>query len=328
MNLKTELVHQEVKTKSASKLRLEKYNDKNKALWNQFIAKSKNGTFLFNRDYMEYHSDRFEDFSLMFFNGNKLIAVMPANIENNELISHGGLTYGGIISDNKMSTYKMLKVFDILKESLKNNGIEKLIYKAVPHIYHTIPAEEDLYALFRNNAKLIRRDISSSIPKDERLNFTRQKRRNIKRCRKSGLEIQRDYDFEAFMGIKKKDLKKKYGVNPVHTAVEMKLLAERFPENIKLFTARENNEILAGIIIYESKNVAHGQYLASTGYGKEINAADFIKDFLINEYYKDKCYDCGISTENEGKYLNEGLIHFKEEFGARGVAYDFYEMKI
>ncbi|MGB9980313.1 hypothetical protein [Methanobacterium sp.] len=328
MNLKTEVIHQEIKSKPLSKLRVERYQKEYKSLWDQFIDNSKNGIFLFNRDYMEYHSDRFEDFSLMFFKGNKLIAVMPANIDGDTVISHEGLTFGGIISNKKMKTVKMLEIFDILKKFLKDNGIKKLIYKTIPHIYHTNPAEEDLYALFRNNAKLIRRDISSTMPKNERLNLESSKKKSCIMCNEKGLEVKRDYDFKSFIELKEKDLMKKYGVTPVHTSKEIKLLADRFPENIKLFTVRENGEILAGGIIYESKNVAHGQYLASSDRGKELHVADFLINFFINDYYKDKCFDQGISTENNGYFLNKGLINFKENFGSRAIVYDFYEMKI
>lgn len=309
-------------------MHVKQYGPKNKDLWNNFIENSKNGVFLFNRNYMDYHSNRFEDFSLIFLKGEKIVAIIPANIKKDVLISHEGLTFGGIISNNKMSTVKMLEVFKIMKEFLKANGINKLVYKAIPHIYHTVPAEEDLYALFRNNARIIRRDVSSCIPISNRLNFTRQKRRNINRCKEKGLKVKRDYDFKTYMKIKEEDLIKNHGIKPVHSPEEMDLLANRFPDNIKLFTVKEDGEILSGIIIYESKNVAHGQYLAATERGKRFFVTDMISDFLINKYYKEKCYDCGISTENNGHYLNEGLILFKEGFKANAITYDFYEMDI
>ena len=41
-----------------------KYTAENKIEWDHFIATAKNATFLFQRDFMDYHQDRFEDFSL------------------------------------------------------------------------------------------------------------------------------------------------------------------------------------------------------------------------------------------------------------------------
>ena len=133
------------------------------------------------------------------------------------------------------------------------------------------------------------------------------------------------------MTIVEDNLRRKYSVNPTHTAEEIQLLASRFPENIKLFSActYKNNNVVAGVIVYESKNVAHMQYIAASDEGKKLYSTDFIFNFLINEYYRNKKYfDFGISTEKEGRFLNIGLITFKEEFGARGVVYDTYEWEV
>jgi hypothetical protein len=85
--------------------------------------------------------------------------------------------------------------------------------------------------------------------------------------------------------------------------------------------------MLAGIIMYESKNVAHVQYAANSKEGWNMGAQDIIEDYLINEYYKDKKYfDFGISTEKLGQILNLGLIKRKENFGASAVMYDLYQI--
>lgn len=305
---------------------------KDKSVWDEFIANSKNGTFLFYRDYMEYHSDRFIDNSLMFFDDkDKLLAVMPANLKDNMLFSHGGLTYGGIISDNKMKTSLMMDIFDLLKEYLCSKGIEKVRYKTIPHIYHSIPAEEDLYALFINNASLVRRDASTTIYLPKKLTFRQGKKCNINKAKKSGLKVLQNNDFETFIEIEKKVLAEKYKAQPVHTSEEISLLASRFPENIKLFSAYREEEMLAGVIVYETKTVIHTQYMANSEKGRELNGLDLVIDYLINEYYVDeqrkdkKFFDFGISTEQEGRYLNAGLALQKENFGGRAIVYDTYE---
>jgi len=305
------------------------YREELKPQWDNFITNSKNGVFLFYRDYMEYHADRFVDHSLMFFKGHKLVAVMPANIKDNVLFTHGGLTFGGIVSEYGMETQLMLEIFDKLVQYCEPVGIKKIIYKAIPHIYHKAPAEEDLYVLFRHNAKLIRRDVSSTIFLKERIPFSKGRGWCIKKSKIKGLEVKRSYDFKTFMAIEEENLRKKYNVRPTHTADEIQLLASRFPENIKLFTAHKDDTMYAGVIIYESKNVAHTQYIAATDEGKKLYATDLILDFLINDKYaKKKYFDFGISTEKEGKFLNVGLITQKEEFGARAVVYDTYELEI
>jgi Acetyltransferase (GNAT) domain len=308
---------------------VKKYEAEDKNRWDNFIELSKNGVFIFNRDYMEYHSDRFEDHSLMFFKNRKLVAVMPANMKKNSLNSHDGLTFGGIISNRKMTMTLMLEIFSQLKAYLKRESITKVLYKSIPHIYHSLPAEEDLYALKINRAKLIRRDISSTIYMGERIPYSRNKKRNLKNMKKTELKIVKSDKFENFMIIEEKRLAEKYGVKPTHTGEEITLLASRFPNNIKLFTVEKDEEMYGGVIIFESKNVAHAQYQAATDDGLKLGGTDLIFDFLINDYYKDKRYfDFGISTEKNGLYLNEGLISYKEQFGARAVVQDFYEFEI
>jgi hypothetical protein len=313
-----------------SAITVNRYTAGQKSAWDKFISQSKNGMFLFQRDYMDYHADRFPDHSLMFFNKDEtLLAVMPATVKDSLLSSHAGLTFGGLVSDARMKTALMLEVFEALKVFLKTAAIQQLVYKAIPHIYHQLPAEEDLYALYRHGARLFRRDVSSTIYLKEKLSFSRGRKYEIKQAQKYGLEVIQSEDFKSFMAIEEQVLSEKHDSKPVHTATELQLLAERFPENIKLFAAHRKEEMLAGVVIYESRNVAHAQYIAASDEGKKIGAADLILGFLINDYYATKKYfDFGISTENDGRELNVGLIANKQSFGGRAVVHDFYELEI
>ncbi len=314
---------------SESPIRVELYAPKYKAQWDDFVRQSKNGVFLFFRDYLEYHSDRFQDHSLMFFKSGRLVALMPANLNGNVLVSHGGLTFGGIISDGRMTTPLMLELFRALVDDLRGRGVRKLVYKAVPHIYHVLPAEEDLYALFVNNARLVRRDVSSTFVAGQRLPPARNRRRALDHARAHGVQMARSQEFTKFMAITDANLQERHGVRPVHTAAEMELLAGRFPENIKLFAVSLRDEMLGGVIIYESRNVAHGQYRNATEKGRELGALDFLMDSLLSGVYRDKPYfDFGISTVNEGRTLNVDLIRNKEGCGARATVYDFYELNL
>jgi acetyltransferase-like isoleucine patch superfamily enzyme len=306
-----------------------KYESKYKSRWDDFIKRSKNGTFVFYRDYMEYHSDRFIDSSLLFFNEDALIAVMPANIAEDVLYSHNGLTFGGIVSDHKMTLSVMLELFEQLTAYLKAQGITKLIYKAIPHIYHNVPAEEDLYALFRFNARLVRRDASATILLNHRLPYGKKRRSRIKRATKAGLVVTKSKDFTTFISLLKRILNSKYNVNPTHTAEELNSLASRFPNNIKLFTVYENDAMVAGVVTYENQNIVHTQYNGFSQRGREVGATELVFDYLINEYSSTKTYlDFGISTEQGGNFLNAGLADYKERFGGRATMYDSYEIDL
>ena len=308
---------------------IENYSVDKLALWNQFVDESKNGTFMLNRGFIEYHSDRFVDYSLMIYDNNKLAALLPASKHGNELRSHGGLTYGGFVIGRKMTAQLMLCVMESVKSFLKAKGFKTLTYKRIPYIYYDYPSDEDLYALFRVGAQLTRRDISTSIFLRDRIRFNERRRRNVKKAIKANLTFRQSDDFCQYIDILAEVLSSRHNTKPVHTADEIKLLAERFPENIKLYASYDGDKMLAGSIIFETPRVAHSQYIASSPAGRNCGALDFCFDKLINDIYSNKEYfDFGISTEDRGLFLNEGLVEQKQEFGGRGVIYEEYTLKI
>lgn len=304
------------------------YLSENQAIWNEFIENSKNGIFMFNRNFMEYHSDRFIDNSLMFFDNDNLIAVLPMNIRDKVLYSHQGLTYGGFITDEKMKQHKMLECFEALKQYMQANNIEKLIYKIIPHIYHKTPAEEDLYALFKNDAKLLKLEPSTTIYLKNPCKMPKGRKAQISRAKREGVEIQESKDFKTFIDLENKILAEYHDTKAVHTAEELELLHSRFSEQIKLYIASLNNEVIAGTLIFEYENVVHTQYMASNKISREIGGLDLLIKTLIDKYQNTKMYfDFGISTENNGQFLNEGLISQKEGFGGRTTVYQTFELK-
>ena len=305
------------------------YTDDRSEEWNQFCHESKNGTFMFDRDYMEYHSDRFEDGSLMAYRKNELVALFPASRSDGQLSTHGGLTFGGFLTDEKMKASKMLELFDALETYATENGIESVLYKCIPYIYHTIPASEDRYALYREGAQLVGREVTSAVEIARHPSFQGNRQRGIDDAKEAGLEVKLSNDFESYWDILEVNLAEKHGTEPVHTLEEIQLLHQRFPENLKLFSSHKDGQLLAGAVVYESANVARAQYIANSDEGRSVGALDVVFDHLINEYYDDKRYfDFGVSTEDRGDYLNEGLIFFKEGFGARSVVHDFYRIDI
>lgn len=309
-------------------LSVRRYSSSERRVWDEFVARSKNGLFLFYRDYLEYHSDRFTDFSLMFYEDEKVVGIMPANLDGNVLRSHEGITFGGIISDSRMTTIRMITVFDALMNYAGQHGVTNLVYKAIPHIYHTIPAQEDLYAIFLLNGILVRRDLSSAIKMDSRLPLSKGKKYGITKAKKAGLQVKQTTDFLNYMALLEEVIRQ-HGTTPTHSVDEMALLAERFPQNIKLFAAYDENTMHAGVVIYEYGDVAHTQYMASNTIGKEHGALDLIINYLVERYYSGfRYFSFGISTEQQGRYLNPGLVAQKEMFGARAVVHDFYELSV
>jgi hypothetical protein len=308
--------------------KIEEYSACLRQDWDQVVKESKNGNFLHLRDYMEYHAHRFDECSVVITRQGKPIAVFPCNRVADQAISHGGLTYAGLIYGVDVHAAEVLEIFQELVHYYKNIGVKSLRYRAIPHVFHAYPAEEDLYALFRLNAKLYRRDMASVIQMDKRLKFSRLRRSNFEKAEKHGLEMQEGENFEDFHQLLTQ-IVSKYGAKPVHSLEELQLLHGRFPGFIRLFCTFKEERLLAGALVYDFGQVAHLQYVANSDEGRKVGALDFIIGHLIENVFASRRYfSFGTSNEQEGQYLNEGLVFQKEGFGARGVAHDFYELDL
>ena len=301
-----------------------RYTPEKQAEWDAFIAQSKNGTFLMFRGYMDYHSDRFTDCSLMFYLKGKLYAVLPANIRENTLFSHQGLTYGGLVMDEKCTAANVLQLFEEMNVWLKGVGVQKVVYKPVPHIYSSMPAEEDLYALFRCGASIVARGVSTTIDLPAHRKWRQNRRTALNKSVEDGITVRVSDDLESFWNILDANLMQTHGLHPVHTLDEMRRLKAAFPDNIVLWVAKDaKGDIVAGILMYLTPHVIHSQYISATPEGKTSGAIDAIMYEILKS---DSLYfDFGISTEQGGHYLNEKLIFQKEGFGGRAICYDTYE---
>jgi hypothetical protein len=295
--------------------------------WNRFIVESKNGTFLIDRRYMDYHADRFKDHSLMFYRDGKLFALLPANAEGEVLCSHRGLTYGGIILSADATAAKVQQLFRELNENLRAEGFRRVVYKTVPHIFHRVPAEEDWYSLFSVcNAKLVDRSLSSAVDLGQPLKWHRDRRYGVNKAFANGVMVDESNDWAGFWRVLSDNLMHKYGAQPVHTLDEIGLLHARFPEQIRLFTATKDGEILGGTVIYVMPMVTHAQYISASAEGKRLRVIDALFNYLLRErQWSSRWFDFGTSNEEDGRILVEPLIYQKEGFGARGVCYDHYE---
>lgn len=311
-------------------MEIRRYRREDKELWNSFVSKARNATFLFDRNYMDYHADRFDDNSFMFYHKGKLKAVLPANVAGDTLYSHQGLTYGGLLLDKKATVEDVLECFDSMNSWLRENGISKVVYKALPWIYQQYPSEEDLYALtWKCKAQLISRNIASTIVIDNKLKFAESRKSGIRKALSLNIEVGESNDVDGFWHVLEDNLGNRYNAKPVHTANEMKLLMLRFPNNIKLYVAKMNGEIVGGTLIYVTPQVVHTQYISASVEGKKHGALDLLFDYIINKVYANcRYFDFGKSTEQGGAYLNEPLIFQKEGFGGRGVCYDWYQWEL
>lgn len=298
--------------------------------WNQFVAESKNGVFLFDRKYMDYHADRFCDHSLMFYSDGRLLAVLPAHQSGDTLCSHNGLTYGGLVMSPRLTVVQTMHLFQEMNEYLRSQGIRHVSYKAIPWIYHRLSAEEDLYALYHEcHARIVARDFATNIYLSAGLRWERVRRRGIARARNAGVVVERSNHYEAFWQVLADNLMNKYGVKPVHSLQEIELLHGRFPQNIQLYQAVREGKVLGGVVLYISSQVVHAQYSSASPEGKKLGVIDLLYDQIFKDYRDYPYFDFGRSTEHpDGSGLNENLVFQKEGYGGRGLCYDIYEWEV
>ena len=299
--------------------------------WNTFVSKSKNATFLFDRRYMDYHADRFEDYSLMVYYKSELYALLPANRVADTLYSHQGLTYGGLLMTSDSKTAVVRDAFVAVNNFLRQEGICRVIYKPIPWIYASLPSEEDLFAL--NNvckAQVSSRDVATVVMLSHRLPLSELRRRCVKKAWKAGVEIREAQDCSVFWPLLEANLKRRYNARPVHSLEEITLLKSRFPQQIRLFVACKDGRVIGGTLLYICARTIKTQYISANEEGRRVGALDLLFTTLL-----DKCsengmefFDFGTSNRPENDDLNDSLIFQKEGFGGRAVCYDTYEYSL
>ena len=298
--------------------------------WNRFVEQSKNGTFLFDRNYMDYHSDRFTDHSLMFYLKGKIHALLPANQDGDTLHSHQGLTYGGLIMDGNATAASTVQLFHAINDYYRTQGIRRIIYRPTPWIYHRMPSEEDVFAIYNEcHGRMTAKEISTCIVIHRQPSWSTLRTRCMHKAVKNGVTVHVSDDYESFWKILSQNLSQKYGLLPVHTLEEIRLLQSRFPQNIQLVGAYYQGRMVGGMLLYLTPQVIHSQYIAANEEGKHFGAIDLIMHHILFEMsHNQPFFDFGKSTEEHGDKLNENLIHQKEGFGGRGVCYDTYEWEL
>lgn len=291
-----------------------RYTSERKEEWNNFNSNSKNGTFLFNRGYMDYHADRFEDYSLMLYKDAKLVALLPANIVGGTVYSHQGLTYGGIVFAPKYHYEDVQTYLNDINTFLAKNGIKSLVIKAPPYFYANNLAQE-LNLLIQRNTEIETKTVIGACISTKGFSFP-------KRCvRKNKLEMYIpvfDTPLVDYWNMLEQNLRERHDSKPVHNLDEIRSLSETFPNNIRLLSLKnkENGNIEAGALLYISNDIVKVQYFASTPEGRNNRVSDVLYYHIINSH-KDSFgfIDFGTCEEGDNK-INIKLLETKEKFGA------------
>lgn len=307
---------------------IERYQPRLAGAWRGVLRDARNGIFQFDRGYIEYHGDRFEDMSAVAYVDGRPSAIMPLAFDPalRKVVSHPGLTFGGPVVIRELRGDAVLAVVDALLDALRDWGATSCLVKLLPQVLATYPSAEVDYGLWRRGFALVRRDLSSLLPLAGAIPFNTSKMQAVRRARKQGVTVT-DAAVENFYGLLCDVLLAQHGVTPVHSLAELEQLHATFPRDILVRLAVLDQRVLAGTLVYRYGHVWHTQYLASSDEGRRVGALDLVIAELMAEATAAGAshVSFGVSTVNQGMDVNAGLLWQKESYGARTMVHDYME---
>ena len=304
---------------------LTQYEEKKFDEWDSFIEHSKGSTLHSYRKFLNYHKDKFQDSSLMFYHNNNLVAVLPGVLLENSFISHPGASYGGLIYKEGLKIDTLYKIHEEILNYSKENKVHKIEFRFPYSIISKHYFDSYKYIL-HSHSPIIYREVSQFIDltkfKEEKSfsdNFKRilNKNYNLKTS-----EAKNEKDIENFYNILCDNLLK-HDTEPTHTLSELKFILKNLASQSRLFVTKDtNSNIVSGSFALLLNDVTpHLFYLCTDN--SYLSKSPLVKTIYdVSKYFKlkDSCYlNLGISTENRGQILNYGLNNFKEKFNTQGT---------
>lgn len=292
-------------------MRIEVYqHGRHRSQWEEFVSKrARNAHFMHQRRYFDYHAARFDDHSLLLF-GEKAapVALLPANRSGDDLVSHAGLSFGGLLVGPRFRLSHWQEAFASVGEHLVSEGFEALDYRPPPPWYHRRPGEEDVFLL--ESAGLRPQLLGSAVCRIDGSFPGNSTRRTESRVR--DLDTAReDSALGDMIGLVAETLRVRHGAAPVHTREEIESLAGSFPDGIRCYTVRKETELVAGIILFVSGTVVKSQYV---GYTNGRAMSPLYAHLFALEELRGRWFDFGTSMAADGT-LDTGLFSYKESFG-------------
>src|SRR5665213_1480296 len=135
------------------------------SLWDSFIDHSMNGTAFHKQQFLRYHpAERFEFHHLLFFSGNKLVAVLPGGLRGGGRVFESplGASYGSFVTED-ISAQMALDVVEAFENHIREEGIEEVYLTAAPVIYQPVLTQNLDFALLYRGYAYQRHYISHAI---------------------------------------------------------------------------------------------------------------------------------------------------------------------
>lgn len=309
---------------------IEKYTHTMEERWDRFVLNdSINGTILQTRKFLNYHQQgRFVDNSLVVMNGSNIIAVIPANYirESNEIISHQGSTYGGIVLAKNSNKINVLdSIFLCLDNYLNENKISRVTFNQTGTIYQRYPSKLLDYYYYLNGY-VASAELGYYIDLKETSEnvidgFSSSRRRDYRYSLRNKFEFKELCDNKEIADFYHVlcDNYKKFNTSPVHTLDEiMDLHQNRINGYIRFYGVYNEDVLVAGAMIFIFDNhVFHTQYLAVRQDSTNMFINEFLYTNLIFEAKKElfNYISFGTAVLEHGKILNRSLAQYKEGYG-------------
>ncbi len=321
-------------------LKIISYQDSYHNAWDDFVKKSRNGTFMQERKFLGYHGpDRFADCSLMVYDSrDRLAAVIPAaskGPDQQTFCSHPGASHGGIVVGQSFGVSDALMLVNALVEDCRSRDFNSVEIKLVPRIYHHWPCDEIDFALRYNGFAPACTELATVLPLNEITAdnpfMTNSARRNVQKAKTMGVTVAESVDYKSYWDVLKANLRQRHNAHPTHSLEEISELACRYPGKIRLVAAYCQSVMIAGVVVFmlNSRGI-NCFYIAHRAEYQHLRPLNIIFHRLINWGINNgfNYLDWGISTENRGTSVNHGLFRFKEEFGGRGLLRETYILEL
>ncbi len=306
--------------------------------WDAFVPKTAQGVFLHTRRFLSYHGDRFYDMSLLFEDDKgQLRALLPAALSpgNPELaISHPGITFGGLLHEPNCTPEEIHDYVAATLDRFRSTGLKRFLCRMTPAHLRRAPVALNEHAFWLFGGKIVRRDLWNVLYLGEQRSVRSGHKYCFKHARKNGVVCFRGNTehYSALHAILTENLRKRYGVSPVHSISELLAIQALVPSDVDLWIASDaNGEVLAGVWLFRySASVWHTQYIAAADAGREKSASHLLLETIIQEALTQRVlyFSFGASTEASGREINSGLYAFKSGFGAGSETQDFYEFEL
>jgi hypothetical protein len=289
-------------------------------LWDEFVRGSCNGHFLLERGYMDYHADRMEDASLMVFDGDRLLTLLPANRREDSLVSHDGLPFAGFVMGPRTLHQDMRSALKALSSYLLAHGFKRFVYRPTPVCYHRMPCQDDICLLHEMGAVCTKTKLSSGFAGPVPVLIGSETQRSVlKAARKLPCDFVECQDVALFWGHLERFLQARHGTRPVHTVEEMTLLRRRFPGQIRMFLAKAGEEIVGGVLVYLTARVMRMQY----SFRHRQDSTSVSRRLTLWLAAHPECsrpwIDLGTSLDPETGEIDTTLLRSKERTGGRGT---------